>query len=761
MEIQQDSVIPHHMNTAHISLIPKPNKDHTQCSNYRPISLINVDIKIISKTLALRLELAISTLIHTDQTGFIKGRKSSDNLRRLFNLISMVKDNPVQSRIPFLIATLDAEKAFDKVEWSFLFATLKKFDFPLIFINWIKIFYNCPKASIITNSLVSEPFQLQRGTRQGCPISPMLFALFIEPLAASIRQCDGISGVQSRSYKHKISLYADDILLYITKPSTSLPLVYQLIASYGKVSGYTINWSKSEILPISADMKWNAEELNLPFRVPSKSITYLGIHISANPKDLFKLNHSPLLQEIIDSLERWNNLPLSLIGRIASIKMNILPKVNYLFAMTPVTPPSEWFASLNTTITKFYWKKKRPRISLASLQRPKKYGGLGAPNFLLYFLAHQLLYVYQWTRNDGPSWLDIENTLSQKLNVQNLLFINKSVKKLPCMKNSTIYTTLSAWWRVNEMYKFNFSVSNHTPLWNNPMFLMDNKPLTFPSWKKKGITELGHLFNKGQFMSFDQIQKIYNIPQSCTFEYIQLKGILKEYVDFRGFNKLDAMVYDKLCQLKPKKMLSQIYKMLQSVDEAIVFPIHKWAKDLNSPPTVLHWQDIGNNVFSMSCNTKLQMIQYKVLHRIHITKHQMYRMGISKSNVCSYCSGSIDNYFHALWSCPHIHTYWTEVIKQLSGILQCKIPLCPNSSLLGDITSLEVNKKYKPFILIALTIAKKAILMNWKHRTKVNINQWLELLTNHSDLEKLTASLQHKMTTYYNIWSPWLEYLKH
>lgn len=234
----------------------------------------------------------------------------------------------MQITSPLLIATLDAKKAFDKVEWPFLFAILSRFGFPPYFVNWIKTLYNCPKASIITNQLISNPFHLQRGTRQGCPLSPLLFALFIEHLAASIRQCDSISGIQTKSYNHKISLYADDILLYIINPSSSLLSIHDLIGQYSKVSGYTINWTKSEILPIT-EIDWNAELGNTPFRQISNVITYLGIHISSNLNKLFNLNYSPLLQEIKDNLERWNKLPLSLIGRVCTIKMNVLPRIIY------------------------------------------------------------------------------------------------------------------------------------------------------------------------------------------------------------------------------------------------------------------------------------------------------------------------------------------------------------------------------------------------------------------------------------------------
>lgn len=201
-------------------------------------------------------------------------------------------------------------------------------------------------------------------------------------------------------------------MLYITNPSSSLPSVHNLISNYSRVC--SINWTKSEILPTG---RWDAEAGDPLFSRTVKSIKYLGIHISPNLNELFKLNHTPLLQEIKDNLERWNKLPLSLIGCISTAKMNIIPKINYFFAMPPVIPPPGWFPYLNSAVTKFYWKNKKTRIKLSTLQKHKEHGGLSAPNFYLYFLLQQLLYILHRTNNTNPPWLDIENNLTQESSI--------------------------------------------------------------------------------------------------------------------------------------------------------------------------------------------------------------------------------------------------------------------------------------------------------------------------------------------------------
>lgn len=153
-----------------ISLLLEKDKDSTSCGSYWPISLLNVDCKILAKVLSLCLQDVIPSIIYLDQTGFTLGRHSFFNTRRLLNLIFSPSPDT-----PEVIVSLDAEKAFDRVEWEYLFFALGKFEFDSKFISWIRLLYAFLSASVHTNGIRSPPFLLQRGTFQGCPLSPLLF----------------------------------------------------------------------------------------------------------------------------------------------------------------------------------------------------------------------------------------------------------------------------------------------------------------------------------------------------------------------------------------------------------------------------------------------------------------------------------------------------------------------------------------------------------------------------------------------------------
>lgn len=152
--------------------------------------------------LARRVSKISSHIIHPDQTGFISGRYYGDNICRLLNLITHAK---VQNQEAMMLS-LDAFKAFHCVSCQFLIQTLKKFKFGPNFLKWFQTLYSNPQASVKVNGYRSKAFILQWGYRQGCVLSPLLFAISIEPLAHLIREDVKIKGLTVCGEEHKMSL---------------------------------------------------------------------------------------------------------------------------------------------------------------------------------------------------------------------------------------------------------------------------------------------------------------------------------------------------------------------------------------------------------------------------------------------------------------------------------------------------------------------------------------------------------------------------
>ena len=295
------------MTQATISVILKKDKNPTKCESYRPISLLTCDYKILTKILSLRLEQIIPKIVNADQTGFIKGRQSFHNVRRLFNII--YSKHSTQSAE--YVISLDAHKAFDQIEYAYLFATLRKFGFGPVFVSWIETMYAKPQARVRTNNLNSAYFPLFRGTRQGCPLSPLLFDLAIEPLAAVLRANKNVQGIKRGGLEHKLSLYADDLLLFIKDPEASIPQCLDIISQFGKSSGYKIHFNKSVLFPINNLARLSTYNSH-PFKLTRGPMLYLGVNVTSAYKDIFQHNFETLLGKIKEDLNRWATLPLSL-----------------------------------------------------------------------------------------------------------------------------------------------------------------------------------------------------------------------------------------------------------------------------------------------------------------------------------------------------------------------------------------------------------------------------------------------------------------
>ena len=162
-----------------LSLIPKNGKDTRYLKSWRPVSLLATDYKILAKTLATRLQKVISNLINPDQVGYIKGRHIGQNIRSIEDILLLSKKHNISG----LLVLIDFEKAFDTVEWDFLFESLKSFNFGQTFRAWIKLLYTNISSCTINNGYFSRNFTLGRGIRQGCPLSALLFILVAEILS--------------------------------------------------------------------------------------------------------------------------------------------------------------------------------------------------------------------------------------------------------------------------------------------------------------------------------------------------------------------------------------------------------------------------------------------------------------------------------------------------------------------------------------------------------------------------------------------------
>ena len=238
--------------------------------NYRPISLQNIDLKMITRTLAKRLSAVINKLINQSKK-CLPGRKILTNVHILQNLIDYINKNDYQALVLFF----DNEKAYDRISHRFLIKTLRHFGFGDDFINWIQIIYKDSFSSVKVIGFSTKYFPIERGLRQGCPLSSLLYVLCAEVLGLEIRSNRKIVGVKYNNKEHKELRYADDLSIAITEME-SIDAIFETLGKFGKATNSKINVDKTEALWLGRWKNNTVKPRNLKWT--NKMVKTLGVY---------------------------------------------------------------------------------------------------------------------------------------------------------------------------------------------------------------------------------------------------------------------------------------------------------------------------------------------------------------------------------------------------------------------------------------------------------------------------------------------------
>ena len=297
--------------------------------------------------MALRLEKVLPFVINDDQYAYVKNRTIFDAVRSIDDIMEYTRIN----QVPGLMVAIDFEKAFDSLSWNFLSNALRSFNFGNSFINWISVFYTNISSCVTNNGFSSPMFKVERGVRQGDPLSPYLFIIALELLLIKIRNDPCIKGIKIDNTEVKLAAFADDLTTFL-QDKGSLEHLFSILKAFEGCSGLKLNKDKTEAYWLGSSHNCND---SLDIETVNKPMKILGIYFTYNSRLKNELNFDATLKSLKKTLNNWQWRNLTVLGKIQIIKTFAMPKL--LFRASVLTFDKKFLKQLNTVLFNFFMER--------------------------------------------------------------------------------------------------------------------------------------------------------------------------------------------------------------------------------------------------------------------------------------------------------------------------------------------------------------------------------------------------------------------
>ena len=478
-ESLREGRLPLSCRRAVITLLPKKG-DLQELRNWRPVSLLCTDYKILSKALALRLREVMASIIHPDQTYCVPNRLISDNVTLIRDYLDLSSSLDIETGL----ISIDQEKAFDRVEHQYLWQTLAAFGFDPGFIAMIRVLYTDVASILKINGGLSAPFGVQRGVRQGCSLSGMLYSLAIEPLLHKLRTV--LKGVRfpQCDVSFKLSVYADDLVVLLNTQE-DIDFLTDAVKDFGFISSAKVNWGKSEALMVGGRL---GDRLRLPGGLVWKKggFKYLGVFLGDETSK--KKNWENVVEKVKGRLCRWKWLTPKMSYRGRTLILNNLVSSSLWHRLACVDPPASLLTEVQRVLIDFFWDKMH-WIPQSVLFLPKEEGGQGLVQLASRTAAFRLQFIQRpLTGPRDVLWRPLAQCILQRFNGLGLVF-NLFLMDTSKMDKSSLpgfYRSVFSVWNLLKKQRPEQADSLH---WLLQEPVLSGTVLDCPSWGGAALSE--------------------------------------------------------------------------------------------------------------------------------------------------------------------------------------------------------------------------------------------------------------------------------
>ncbi len=743
-----------------ITLLPKKGKKRILLKNWRPISLLNTDYKILTKCLAFRLKEVLPTIIDPDQTGFLKGRYIGENIRTISDLI----DYTSIKNCPGIILLIDFEKAFDTINWKYIQKCLKYFNFGKSFIHWVQLIYNNIESTVINNGHASNFFSISRGIRQGCPISPYLFIIAVEVLAISIRANKNIKGIKVSSTEFKISQLADDTTLFLLD-LLSVKNALVCLHKFHRISGLKINLDKTIAKGIGSLKDFMPDD-DCGVKWTTGPVTTLGLTLGGEMSVIKSSNFDCRVKVMSNLLNMWLSRGLSLIGRVTILKSLALPLVQYPAFCLPIT--TEITQEIEIQIASFLWKHKRAKVKKNVIIQPIDNGGIKAPDFTSIVKANRVTWIKRLITSDGK-WTNILKALIEPFSLDHFLQTHLTIETISAIPIPFYVEIIQQWNTLKEKPSKPAHYLEEI-LWENrfiqsPINLnkkcksrkkAKTKPLWVPSMYASGIVKVKHLIdNHGNIMDFNSVKNKYGMKCNILTYYKVVKAIPSDWLEaIKNYDQrgkpcnsemhCTTLTYNDI-SIDVHKVTSKFaYNSFISIKKEMPTAIAKWD---NAPSDPSNWKYIFRLPYASCRETQLQDLHYRIIHRYFPCNKWLFDVTILRSNTCNFCnlSDTIEHYFYA---CTSVQNFWVELENWWNNNNTCPVVLTQTHVIFG----IYYDLKYFECINYIILFAKMFIYKRKLNKCQVLFKEFKKVLKNRLDIEKTIYASNNNIPCFNKKW---------
>ncbi len=474
--------------------------------NWRPISLLCCDYKIMAKALANKLKLVLSTILHDSQTANVPGRTVFHNGYTVRDTLEYCRRRKVNG---YLIS-FDQEKAFDKVDRDFLYKILETMNFGPMFIQAIKALYSDANAHVLVNGFISVLIVLERSLKQGGPLSSMLYAIYTEVLALAVRDDKKIVGIKLPGGKEVISVHFADDAEYFLAATTLLADLFDMFRRFKCATGSTINKSKTQGLTLGIPNFDDPDLHKVEWMNMKGGLKILGIFYFTKYEKTRKKNWEIQIERLKEAVSGMEKRNLSYKGKVLVLNTVALAKIWYV--ATVLSMNTDYETQIKTIIFNYLWKgfkqhqTSHPKISYDMSYQPKEKGGLNIKSPVMQQNALQLKFIKPMTdQSDNSQWLILPRYwlgfyLGTKKPEWNFL-INTG---------PTLQTPLTP--QIRHTVRWDLDQSNHRPLYYHNLYVqMVNIDYQNTTWLTPDIYK-------------ESCKKIYKFPDAWSTYWNRLTG---------------------------------------------------------------------------------------------------------------------------------------------------------------------------------------------------------------------------------------------